>query len=108
MSVTGIEMSDTTEALARCRDLIDDVDRRLIEHFNERASIVEEIGRIKKQAQMAIYEPKRETAVFENVAAHNRGPLTTDAAKRIFERIIDEMRKVQKDRMEENKTPCSS
>ena len=102
-------MSDNpspTEGLARCRVDIDDVDRRLIELLNERAAIVEEIGRIKKEAEMAIYEPKRELAVFENVTSHNRGPLTNDAAKRIFERIIDEMRKVQKDRME-NKTQCS-
>jgi len=98
---------NTAAALARCRDLIDDVDRRLIDLFNERATIVTEIGRIKKENQMAIYEPKREMAVFENVTAHNRGPLTADAAKRIFERIIDEMRKVQKDRMEEEKTQCS-
>jgi chorismate mutase len=97
---------DVSNALARCRDLIDDVDRRLIDLFNERASIVTEIGRIKKEAQLPIYEPKREVAVFENVTAHNRGPLTADAAKRIFERIIDEMRKVQKDRMEEEKAQC--
>lgn len=97
----------TAEALARCRDRIDDVDRRLVDLFNERASIVAEIGRIKKENRMAIYEPKREAAVFENVTAHNRGPLTADAAKRIFERIIDEMRKVQKDRMEEENTQCS-
>jgi len=97
---------DVSNALARCRDLIDDVDRRLIDLFNERASIVTEIGRIKKEAQLPIYEPKREVAVFENVTAHNRGPLTADAAKRIFERIIDEMRKVQKDRMEEENAQC--
>ena len=30
----------------------------------------------------------------------NRGPLPPDAAKRVFERIIDEMRKVQRERME--------
>jgi chorismate mutase len=95
------------EALAHCRDLIDDVDRRLIELFNERARIVTEIGRIKKEAQLPIYEPKREVAVFENVTAHNSGPLTAEAAKRIFERIIDEMRKVQKDRMEEENNQCS-
>src|SRR5580700_7241549 len=94
------------EGLAHCRVRIDDLDRRLIDLLNDRASVVEEIGRIKKDAQMAIYEPKRENAVFENVTSHNRGPLTNDAAKRIFERIIDEMRKVQKDRME-NKTQCS-
>ena len=45
---------------------------------------------------MAVYEPKREEQVYANVLSHNRGPLPPEAVKRIFERIIDEMRTVQK------------
>jgi chorismate mutase len=86
-------------ALARCRERIDEIDRRLVELLNERTVIVEEIGRVKKEASLAIYEPKRETEVFGNITLHNAGPLTADGLKRIFERIIDEMRRVQKDRM---------
>jgi chorismate mutase-like protein len=88
------------EALGHCRERIDDLDRRLVDLLNERTSIVEEIGRIKREARMAIYEPKREGVVFDNITSHNRGPLSADGIKRIFERIIDEMRRVQKDRME--------
>jgi chorismate mutase len=58
--------------------------------------VVEEIGRIKQELRMPIYEPKREDQVFANVLSHNCGPLPHDAVKRIFERIIDEMRTVQK------------
>ena len=85
--------------LARCRERIDDLDRRLVDLLNERTVVVEEIGRIKREARMEIYEPRREVMVFENVTSHNHGPLSGDGLKRIFERIIDEMRKVQKDRM---------
>ncbi len=91
---------DALEALSGCRERIDEVDRRLIVLLNERATVVEEIGRIKGEAAMAVYEPKREDQVFANVAANNSGPLSHDAAKRVFERIIDEMRKIQRDRME--------
>jgi chorismate mutase-like protein len=93
--------SDHLNALARCRDQIDDLDRRLVQLLNERTSIVEEIGRIKKEADLAIYEPSREGQVFENITTYNRGPLSADGLKRIFERIIDEMRRVQKDRMQQ-------
>jgi chorismate mutase-like protein len=86
-------------ALDRCRERIDEIDRRLVELLNERTSIVEEIGRVKREANLAIYEPKRESEVFDNITSHNSGPLTADGVKRIFERIIDEMRRVQKDRM---------
>lgn len=83
------------EDLARCREKIDEIDLRLLELLNERTSIVEEIGRIKQELRMAIYEPKREDQVFANVLRNNRGPMPPDAVKRIFERIIDEMRTVQ-------------
>jgi chorismate mutase len=85
--------------LAHCREEIDVLDRRLVELLNERTAIVEQIGQVKKEAEMAVYEPKRENAVYANIAATNKGPLTNEALQRIFERIMDEMRKVQKDRM---------
>jgi chorismate mutase len=87
-------------ALSVCRESIDAVDRHIIDLLNERSRIVTEIGRIKGEAKLPIYEPKREDQVYQNVGTHNRGPLSSDAAKRIFERIIDEMRKLQKERME--------
>src|SRR4051812_9208194 len=91
---------DPILALALCRERIDNVDLRILQLLNERTSIAEEIGRIKKDAQMPIYEPKREDQVFCNVTSNNRGPMPDDAVKRVFERIIDEMRRIQKDRME--------
>ena len=82
--------------LLRCREEIDEIDIRLLQLLNQRTSVVEEIGRIKQSLRLAIYEPKREEQVFANVLGHNTGPLPPDAVKRIFERIIDEMRTVQK------------
>ena len=64
--------------------------------LNERTRVVEEIGRVKREAQLPIYEPKREEQVFANVGAANHGPLPSDAVRRIFERIIDEMRTIQR------------
>jgi len=90
------------EARARLEEfrvLIDDVDRRIVALLNERTRTVEEIGRVKREAQLPIYEPKREDQVFANVTGVNHGPLTSDAVKRIFERIIDEMRMIQRKRM---------
>jgi len=83
------------EDLGRCRERIDQIDRQILELLNHRTTIVEEIGRIKQALKMGVYEPKREDQVFENVIGHNAGPLGSDAVRRIFERIIDEMRTVQ-------------
>jgi len=86
--------------LADCRKRIDAVDLRILELLNERTKIVEEIGRIKQEIGMPIYEPKREDDVFRNVMTDNGGPLPPEAVKRLFERIIDEMRTLQKMRRE--------
>jgi chorismate mutase len=87
------------EQLADCRKRIDAVDLRILALLNERTQIVEEIGRIKQRLTLPIYEPKREDQVFHNVISNNPGPLSGEAVKRVFERIIDEMRTVQRDKM---------
>jgi chorismate mutase-like protein len=97
-----LNREEAARALGVCRERIDDVDVRIVALLNERTSVVQEIGRIKSAAQLPVYEPRREDQVFENVTSNNGGPLSGDAIRRIFERIIDEMRKVQKDRMEKS------
>ncbi len=82
--------------LAECRLKIDEVDRRILDLLNERTRIVEVIGQVKEEYSLPVYEPKREEEVFRNVIEHNQGPLPADAVKRIFERLIDEMRTLQK------------
>jgi chorismate mutase-like protein len=85
--------------LAGFRERIDDLDRRILDLLSERTRIVEEIGRVKRHLNLPIYEPRREDEVFENVTRHNPGPLAADSVKRVFERIIDEMRTIQRLRM---------
>lgn len=94
---------DGLKRLAGCREEIDELDVRIVELLNRRTEVVERIGTLKEELALPIYEPKREDQVFENVTVHNRGPLPADALKRIFERIIDEMRNVQRLRMLERK-----
>jgi chorismate mutase len=90
---------EAAAALEDCRRRIDEVDRLITDLLNQRARIVELIGDIKQQVEMPVYEPKREDMVYANITAHNAGPLRADALKRVYERIIDEMRTLQRDRM---------
>jgi chorismate mutase len=93
------------EARARLEEYrisIDEIDRRLVALLNERTGIVECIGRVKREARLPVYEPRREDQVFANIAAANGGPISHDAVRRIFERIIDEMRGIQRDRMQKD------
>jgi chorismate mutase-like protein len=92
---------EALRALAESRKTIDAIDLQLLELLNRRTRVVEEIGQAKESLAMPIYEPKREDDVFRNVTEHNQGPLTADAVKGIFERIIDEMRSLQRMRREQ-------
>ena len=85
--------------LEQYRLLIDDVDRRIVALLNERTAVVENIGRVKREAKLPVYEPKREDQVFANITGANQGPLTHHSVRGIFERIIDEMRSIQRLRM---------
>lgn len=91
---------DALKALAKYREQIDAIDRELLTLLNRRTSVVEEIGRVKEAVHLPIYEPKREADVFHNVTVNNHGPLSAEALQRIFERIIDEMRSLQRMRRE--------
>ena len=88
--------------LADCRSRIDDIDRQLVELLNRRTQIVEQIGQAKEAAGLPIYEPNREEDVFRNVFSHNQGPLSKEALRGIYERIIDEMRSLQRTRLAKN------
>jgi chorismate mutase len=81
--------------IAGWRRKIDEVDEQLVRLLNERTKAALEIGKLKKDAAMAIYEPGREKAVFDHVFAANPGPLPNEQLQHIYERIIDVMRTLQ-------------
>jgi chorismate mutase len=82
--------------IADWRKKIDELDRRLVEMLNERARAAQEIGKLKRNTNMPIYEPDREKIIFENVGKANRGPLPDSELRKVYERIIDVMRNIQK------------
>ena len=88
------------DKLAECRRNIDRIDLQLLALLNERARVAEIIGAVKRDQSMPVYEPKREDQVYKNILDNNHGPLPADAVRRIFERVIDEMRNLQKTRMQ--------
>lgn len=82
--------------IADWRRKIDELDIRLVEILNERARAAQEIGKLKRNTNMPIYEPDREKIIFENVRKANGGPLPDSELRQVFERIIDVMRNIQK------------
>lgn len=74
-------------------DLLDDV---LLRIFNERARLALEIGHLKKQLDLPVYDPSREKRIFNRMKEDNPGPLDDGAIVRMFERVVDESRRLER------------
>ena len=83
--------------IADWRKKIDDLDCKLVDLLNERARCAQEIGRLKRGTNQPVYEPDREKVIHDNVTRANRGPLADRDLSMIYERLIDVMRKIQKE-----------
>lgn len=78
------------------RRRMDEIDKKLVELLNERSHCALEIGRIKQEQGIPIYQPTRESEVLSNAENNNQGPLSHAAIRRLFERIIDEARSAER------------
>ena len=85
--------------IEQLRSRIDVIDEQLLRLLNVRVQCAVEVGRLKHEAGLPIYQPEREAQVLARVkqaATNLSGPLTADAVARIFERIIDEARRAER------------
>jgi chorismate mutase len=89
-----------TVSIDQLRQRIDALDERLVELLNERASCALAIGELKKALGLEIYQPNREAQVLTHVRDHGAaigGPMGPEALTRLFERIIDEARRLERE-----------
>jgi chorismate mutase len=81
------------------REEIDKIDEVIVRLLDRRARCAYAIGRVKNEKGLPIYEPQREAAVIARVKELNvklGGPLDEQAIARLYERIIDEARRIQR------------
>ncbi|HTP68199.1 MAG TPA: chorismate mutase [Dongiaceae bacterium] len=82
--------------IADWRRKMDEIDKQLVELLNERCKCALEIGHLKLRSKIPLYQPAREREVLDNAETNNHGPLSHDAIRRLFERIIDEARSAER------------
>jgi len=78
------------------RRRMDEIDKKLVELLNERCKCALEIGHLKQEQKIPLYQPAREKEVLANAENNNEGPLSHAAIRRLFERIIDEARSAER------------
>jgi chorismate mutase len=78
------------------RQRIDELDEQLVRLLSARAACALAIGRAKKELGLEVYQPSREADVLNHVQQLNPGPLDDGAMRRLFERVIDEARRLER------------
>ncbi|MDY0268376.1 prephenate dehydratase [Trichloromonas sp.] len=78
----------TADNLSELRQAIDDIDDRILDLLNRRASVVIEVGKAKAGQSKDFYVPSRERAIYERLTAANPGPFPSEAIRKVFREII--------------------
>ena len=87
------KVSDAEARLASCRKQIDDTDQQIVALLNQRARIVAEVGKIKREAHLPVAAPAREQQVLDHIVqVGGAGPLPPDRLRRIYQTVLQEMR----------------
>jgi chorismate mutase len=98
-------------SLEALREEIDKLDEVIVRLLDRRARCAYAIGRLKHELGRPIYEPAREASVLAHVRAVNaalEGPLDGDAVVRLYERVIDEARRIQRIEAERPAEPAKA
>ena len=66
--------------LSDWRRRIDEIDKKLVELLNERSRCALEIGKLKQEQHLPLYQPDREKEVLQNAEHNNQGPLSNAAS----------------------------
>ncbi len=74
--------------LEELRGKIDEVDREIVDHLNERVRLATEIGRLKSAEDVPLYVPAREEEVFQKLSALSKGSLDESSLRAIYREII--------------------
>lgn len=85
---------DARERILQLRGRIDEIDCAIVRLLNERAGISLEIRGNKPEANLSLYDPKREEEIFSNLAACNEGPLYADNLREIYSAILHVMKEL--------------
>ena len=86
-------------SLDEFRTQLDTIDAQLVTLLSQRAQIVLQVADYKRQHNLPVYVPERETAIITRVRAMNPGPLSGEAVARIYQVLIEEMRKFEDERI---------
>ena len=77
------------QLIKQLRQQISDTDRSIVDAFNARLRLVARLKGYKESRGMDFLDPEREEWMLQYLTRANRGPLSPDGLKELFEEILD-------------------
>jgi chorismate mutase len=81
--------------LEELRRSIDAVDQNILRLLHERVRLVMAVGEYKRERGIPVYDPARERDLLDRLCKAAEPPLDADTIRRIFERLVDESRRIE-------------
>jgi len=75
--------------IKQLRQQISDTDRSIVDAINARLRLVARLKGYKESRGIDFLDPEREEWMLQYLARANRGPLSQDGLKELFEEILD-------------------
>lgn len=85
----------TKPELDELRRSIDAVDQQILQLLHERVRLVVAVGEYKRERGIPVYDPDRERALLDRLSRAAEAPLDAATIRRIFERLVDESRRIE-------------
>ena len=82
-------MSELDPIIRQLRDQISDNDRRLIDALNNRLELVARLKRYQESRGIGFVDPEREEWMLQYLQRANRGPVSAEALREFFERVLE-------------------
>ncbi|MGD9045481.1 MAG: chorismate mutase [Desulfobacterales bacterium] len=95
-SITDKRTGDPNTNIGLLRQAIDEIDEKIMELINQRLSLAKQVGDFKKQGGIQITDSNREKKIVSRLLEKNKGPVSDNGLRNIFEAIIAEGRDVQR------------
>lgn len=87
----------TQHDLESLRTQVDELNLKILQLINERAEVIQEIGKIKEKQGVNRYDPLRERHMLNLLREHNNGPLSQSVVDHIFKEIFKTALNLQED-----------
>lgn len=88
------QSNDSFAQIEQHREQIDAIDKQLVALLNERAGHSLAIRALKPDANMGLFDPKREEEIFAKIRSYNEGPLYNENLTEIYTAILKVMKEV--------------